>query len=131
MLMTLKHLFPFAHKTFNTAITQLQDMISDISSWIIANLLSLNPSKTEYMLIGLPQQISKIFNPSISLPSNHPIIPTDSARNLGFIFDSSLIFSKHLISIQSLQLSHLRPSPHQAHSRLQNSIRYSYFSQTF
>ena len=82
----------FIPKAFTTAITQLQDTICDISSWMTANLLSLNPSKTEFMLIGLPQQISKISNPSLSLPSNHPITPTDSARNLGFIFDSSFTF---------------------------------------
>ena len=86
----------FASKTFTTAITQLQDTISDITSWMIANHLSLNPSKTEYMLIGLPQQISKISNPSLSLPTNHPITSTDSARNLGFIFDSSLTSSKQI-----------------------------------
>ena len=49
----------FAPITFTTAITQLQDTISDISSWMTANLLSLNPSKTEFMLIGLPQQYLK------------------------------------------------------------------------
>ena len=79
----------FATKTFTTAITKLQDAISDISS---ANLLSLNQSKTEFMLIGLHQQISKISNPSLSFSSIHPITPTDSARHLGFIFDSSLTF---------------------------------------
>ena len=69
-----------------------QSRTLDISSWMTANLLSLNPTKTEFMLIGLPQQITKISNPSLSLPSNHPITPTDSAGNLGFIFDSSLTF---------------------------------------
>ena len=54
----------FAPKTVTTEITKLQDTISDISSWMTANLLSLNPCKTEFMLIGLPQQISKIFNHS-------------------------------------------------------------------
>ena len=44
-----------------------------------ANLLSLKPSKTEFMLIGLPQQISKISNTSLFFPSNHHIIPTYSA----------------------------------------------------
>ena len=82
----------FAPKTFITAVSQLQDTIFDISSWMTTNLLNLNPSKIEFMLIGLPQQISKISNPSHSLPSNHPITPTDSARNLGFIFDLSLTF---------------------------------------
>ena len=98
----------FAPKTVSTAITQLQDTISDISSWMTANLLSLNPSKTEFMLIGLPQQISKISNPSLSLPSNHPITPTDSAHNLGFIFDSSLIFSKQISSLSSACNYHIR-----------------------
>ena len=55
-----------APKTFTITITQLQHTISDISSWMTANLLSLNPSKTEFMLIGLPQQISKISNLSLS-----------------------------------------------------------------
>ena len=58
-------LISFAPKTFTTSITQLQDTISDISFWMTANLLSLNSSKTEFMLIGLHQQISKISNPSL------------------------------------------------------------------
>ena len=38
-----------APKNFTTAITQLQDTISDISSWMTANLLSLNPSKRNFL----------------------------------------------------------------------------------
>ena len=64
-----------------------QDTISDISSWMTSNRLYLNPSKPEFMLIGIPQQISKISNPSLSLPLYLPLTPTDSARNPGFIFD--------------------------------------------
>ena len=60
------------------------------------------------MLIGLPQQISKISNPPLSLPSNHPITPTDSARNLGFIFDSSLTQSKQISSLSSACNYHIR-----------------------
>ena len=98
----------FGLQTFTTAITQLQDTISDISSWMTSNLLSLNPSKTQFMLISLPQQISKLSNPSLSLPSNHPITPTDSARNLGFIFDLSLTFSKQILSLFSAWNYHIR-----------------------
>ena len=91
----------FAPKTFSTAITKFQYTISDISFWKTANLLSLNPSKTEFMLIGFPQQISKISNPFLSLPLNHSITPTGSARTLGFIFDSRLTFSKQISSLSS------------------------------
>ena len=91
----------FAPKIISIAITQLQDTFS-------ANLPSLNPSKTEFILIGLLQQISKIFNPSLSLPSNHPIISTNSACNLGLIFDSSLTFSKEISSLSSACNYHMR-----------------------
>ena len=108
MLMTLKYIISFAPKTFTTAINQLQDTISDSSSWMTANLLFLNPSKTEFMLIGLPQQISEISNHSLSLPSNHPITPTDSTHNLSFIFDSSLTLSKQISFLFSACNYHIR-----------------------
>ena len=43
------------------------------------------------MLIGHPQQISKISNSSLSLPSNLPLTSTDSARNLDFILIQVLL----------------------------------------
>ena len=50
-----------------------------------ANLLTLNTSKTEFLIIGLKQQLAKIQNCTLST--------THSARNLGFIFDEHLTFS--------------------------------------
>jgi len=60
------------------------------------NLLSLNQSTTEYLLIGLPAQLSKISDPSFLVPSNVTITPAQSARNLGIIFDSTLSMSDHI-----------------------------------
>ena len=54
---------------------------------------TLNSSKTEFLIIGLKQQLSKIDNSSLNT--------THSARNLGFIFDEnllSLIRSHHFLS---------------------------------
>ena len=91
----------FTRKTFITAVTQLQNTISDMSSWMTSNLFSMNSSKIEFKLIDLDQKISKITNPSLSLPSNHPITPTDSARSLGFIFDTNLTFFKQISSLSN------------------------------
>ena len=41
--------------------------VSTISSLMTANLLTLNPSKTEFMLIGQHQQLSNIHSPSLSI----------------------------------------------------------------
>ena len=98
----------FIPKAFITSVTQLQDTISNISSWMSSNLLSLNPSKTEFMVIGLSQQLSKISNPSLTLSEDSPITPTISARNLGFIFDNHLSFSNQISSLSSACHYHIR-----------------------
>src|SRR6218665_1709422 len=70
-----------------------------------SHLLCLNPSKTEFLLIGLRDQLRKIPDPSISLnpdsASTHTFrrIPTSPVRNLGVIFDQNLSFSDHITQI--------------------------------
>jgi len=59
----------------------------------------LNPPKTEFLIFGLPQQLSKLNNPTIHLPNNVIFSPVDSARNLGVIFDTNLSSVQHISSI--------------------------------
>ena len=73
-----------------------------------ANFLSLNPSKTEFMLIGNSRQLSKIESIALSLPDNVTIKPVPTARNLGVIFDSRLSFSDHISSISKASFGHIR-----------------------
>ena len=60
---------------FDSSIAHLQSSLQQISSWLTANLLTLNSSKTEFLLIGLTKQLAKIQNSSLNT--------THSARNLG------------------------------------------------
>ena len=64
-----------------------------------SNFLSVNPSKTEFLIIGLPQQLSKLKSPTIHLPNDVTLTPADSARNSGVIFDNNLIFSQHISAV--------------------------------
>ena len=70
------------------------------SSWMTANLLTLNSSKTEFLLIGLKQQLSKIQDCSLTT--------THSARNLGFIFDEHLTFSDQITALSKSCYYHIR-----------------------
>ena len=70
-----------------------------------ANLLPLNQSKAEFLLIGLPVQLPKIPDLSLLMPSNAIITPTPSARNLGVIFDSTLSLFDHISSVSKNLLS--------------------------
>jgi hypothetical protein len=57
-----------------------------------SNFLSLNPSRTEFLLVGLPRQLSKLSNPIIHLPNNVSLSPVHSTPNVGVIFDSNFTF---------------------------------------
>ena len=97
----------FSADTFSENILLLQNTISNISSWMASNFLSLNPAKTEFLLIGLPAQLSKIHNPPLTISSNTTMQPVSSARNLGIIFDSNLSFSDHISYISKSCFSHI------------------------
>ena len=88
----------FHPSDFHVNVIHLQYALQHISSWMTANLLTLNSygwtdgsSKTEFLLIGLKQQLSKIHNCSLTT--------THSARNLGFIFDEQLTFSDQITAL--------------------------------
>jgi len=67
---------------------------------VTANLLTLNSSKTEFLLTGLSKQLAKINNSSLTT--------THSARNLGFIFDEHLTFSDQISSVSKSCYYHIR-----------------------
>jgi len=68
-----------------------------------SNFLSPNPSKTEFFIFGLPQQLSEPNNPTIHLPNNVVLSPFHSAHNLSVIFDNNL---SKFISAVSKSFSH-------------------------
>ena len=71
------------------------------------NLLMLNPSKTYYLLLGLPKQLSKVDNPSLLVQPDVCLSPVTS-RNLGVHLDSILSFSNHILFITKSCLFHVR-----------------------
>jgi len=51
---------------FDSSIDHLQNALDRIPSWMTANLLTLNSSKTEFLLTGLSKQLAKISNSSLN-----------------------------------------------------------------
>jgi len=63
------------------------------------------PFKTEFIIFGLSQQLSKHNNPTIHLPNNAILLPVDSARIPGVIFGKNFSFAQH-ISVVSKSCIH-------------------------
>jgi hypothetical protein len=96
-------------------LSVLSSKLDSVYSWFTLNRLSVNPSKTEYLLIGTSQQRAKLISKSLSF-RNNLLIPSENCRNLDVIFDSSLLFTKHISNIcrssfhQIRQLRQIRSS---------------------
>jgi hypothetical protein len=101
-------LFSKTPKSFQIAMEQLQNTISIVSTWMSSNLLCLNQSKSEFMVIGLPAQLAKLQKPSLLMPANTTLIPVTSARNLGFKLDATLSLSDQISSITQTCFFHIR-----------------------
>jgi len=56
---------------FELEVLYLETTIDTVSTWMSAHLLSLNQSKTEFLLIGLPKQLAKVSDPNLRMPSNN------------------------------------------------------------
>ena len=86
----------------------LTSTFNDILTWMNLNKLLLNPSKTEFLLIGTKQQRLKL-SVLTNLPLSNDIIPVStSARNLGIIFDSDMSFSDQFNSVSKSCHFHVR-----------------------
>ncbi|KAK3524620.1 hypothetical protein QTP70_030925, partial [Hemibagrus guttatus] len=79
-----------------TASARISACLVDISSWMMAHQLKLNPSKTELLII--PGDPSPAQDLVISL-SNSMISPSATAHNLGVTMDNQLSFSSHVTNV--------------------------------
>ena len=98
----------FSPLNFSSSVNQLQSVFSNVSTWMSANLLSLNPSKTEFLVIGLPKQLAKINNPQLVIDPNTVVTPATHARNLGFLIDNNLTLDQQISALSRTCSYHLR-----------------------
>src|SRR6218665_1336850 len=111
MRMTPNSSYPSPRTLLSTSIAQLLSVVNRMSQWMPSNLLCLNPSKTEFIITGLPVQIKKIPDTSIHLSnsfSSNTFTSDVPVRNLGITFDPRLSFSNHISNISRSCFMHIR-----------------------
>ena len=74
----------------------LNSDLNNVASWLSANKLTLNNSKTEYMIIGSKKRLSRLTsNPAINV-GNLEIKRVKTTKSLGLMIDESLNWSAHV-----------------------------------
>ena len=99
--------FKSSQEPADSCITTLEKCIQEIRSWMRQNFLKLNDEKTEFLLFGSRQQLSKVSLPFITIGDSQ-ITTSSQARNLGVIFDSTMTLKPHISNIVRVSSFHIR-----------------------
>ena len=78
---------------------RLSSLLSDFKSWMARRKLKLNDGKTKIIVIRGNFRNVSAANFGIMSFGDAQLVPCESARNLGIVFDSLLSFRSHIDSI--------------------------------
>ena len=84
-----------AGKSVTETQTILNHDLNSIKAWLVANKLSLNIAKTEYVLVGSRNRLSELEEPDIVI-GNEPVKRVQSTKVLGVHIDENLTWDKHI-----------------------------------
>ena len=76
--------------------SRLNHDLENVKKWLIAKKLTLNMTKTEFMLIGSRQRLYALTNPPIPEINGAPITQVSVAKSLGVLIDNNLNWSSHV-----------------------------------
>jgi hypothetical protein len=94
---------------------KLEACIREIREWMEQNHLKLNDKKTEFLVIGNQNVLSKTGDVSSLSVGNSTVKDVKSAKNIGAILDSNLTMRDHIDSVCCAcyfhlhTISHIRP----------------------
>ena len=90
-----------------TALFKLESCIAEIKTWMNVNKLKLNEDKTEFFVACSKYYLKYIDEPTLNVCGSI-IKPSDSVRNLGVHFDSTMSMSSHISAVSRSLNYHLR-----------------------
>ena len=80
------------------AMNRMEACIMDIKFWMAKNFLKLNDSKTEFIIFGTEQNISKVSKQIVSI-GDARVQPSRTVRDIGAMLDSTLTMKSHVNSV--------------------------------
>ena len=90
----------------NNTMARLHDCLADIDTWMTLNRLKLNKGKTELLVLHSRHRPPPAF--AYLKIGSEVILPSDSARNVGVIFDNTMTMVPHIDSTCKSAFYHLR-----------------------
>ena len=95
----------FPVRDYDLAMDLMNDDLTRIRNRCFQNLLLLNPDKTNLMVYGTRQLITKLPSDFCLSLLGKDLIPGDVAKDLGVTFDRNLNFNDHIVKVTALCMS--------------------------
>lgn len=86
---------PGSQTSQETAVKVIQECVVEVRAWMVSHRLLINDGKTEFLIIGSRQQLSKVNIESVTVGES-TIKPVESVRNLGVWFDHHMSMNDHV-----------------------------------
>ncbi len=93
--------------SFESTLSKIEMCIKDIKTWMSLNMLKLNDEKTEVLYIASSHFQKSMPSPALMVDQT-AVTRSQSARNIGVIFDDRLLMKDHIASICRITHFHLR-----------------------
>ena len=110
-----------ADKNLNIIQSCLNEDLLNISKWVIANKLTLNVTKTEFILIGLRQNLNALTASPVLSINGTSVKQVPMSKSLGVLIDANLTWGSHVEKLAKKiasgiaaikRVSHLFPQQH-------------------
>ena len=86
----------YADKDLNIIQSCLNEDLLNISKWLIANKLTLNMTKTEFMLIGSRQKLNALTASPVLSINGALVNQVSTSKSLGVLIDAKLTWGSHI-----------------------------------
>ena len=80
----------------STIMSRLTGALDNVHNWLRANKLTLNMTKTEFMLIGSRQRLSSLTDSPTTTIHDSQVSQVTTAKSLGVTIDNKLDWSSHI-----------------------------------
>ena len=89
----------YASNNTHNIQTSLNEDLENVHNWLRANKLTLNMTKTEFMLIGYRQRLSTVtVSPTLAI-NDFRVTRVATAKSLGVTIDDNLDWGSHMENI--------------------------------
>ena len=86
----------YASADLHSMQSSLNRDLSNIHKWLLCNKLTLNSTKTEFMLIGSRQKLSTLSESLELSIDNVPIKQVSTTKSLGILIDDNMAWHSHI-----------------------------------